>query len=609
MRSLLFALLASLVVLTTLLIACGDDEQAMPDDRQVEQPQEQGDAQPASAPSTSAAQAFQSEQQTDPEAEEEPPDAAQSAPASVPSDTILVEAEAAYRSWWDNVETMFFNTIMESRFFGVAVPMSAEVAYQTEPFMMSMSLDMRGLLDELGEDLSEDDAVTSAEFLQMQMLLTEDSSYMSMPGLGGWVDVSDDLDMLLGEFAGVLFVDPATLGDSAGLQLGFHCAEMVNDVSITYDVYDGEDVWLIDCMVDVDAMNEAMAEMLDPLGFNSHLIYEFDESLESIQLRAAISRSSGAPLLVESRMMLVDVFGLSDDGTVDDGADEDSNWYFSFVQTLHSWNEPVVFPTPTPLLDVSLFDTLMMVEDGARPAEQDGNGFRNSPELLTSDELIAAAREWVSSADELSMQFVTQAVINGKPRIASTIARASQSQGVFETKVVVDGGSAFRLFWNHDGIWTGTEQADGQTAWEQSTPAALGFTSVDIDEYLAAPDRVNLEPYAALLDLAWVSRTIEGNRPPVYELGIETGPRLPGDDYFEQVVDLLKAETAELLAENITVEAIDQFATTITIYGHTGEVVSQIMTTEFESSAGRVELVASLEVSVGGPLEFSSPGE
>ena len=494
-----------------------------------------------------------------------------------------------------------FDLAVELGLFGVAIPVTAEGAYQFEPFKMWMALDMRGLLDAL-EDLSEDDAAESTELLQMQMLMTEEVLYLSMPALGGWVDVRDAPDTLFAELLALIGSDLDTIADpSLSIDQILGCAEAGSGAA-TYSTYNDEDVWLVECEIDVAEMLTAvMASEFRDIGLDL-----VEDGIESLQMRMAISRATGEPLMIESSAALLDMLGFTDDG-IDDETNTGLSSYVNTVVTLRSWNEPVSFPTPEPLLDISALDALMG-GDGAGWDEQEGDGFRNPPELLTSNELLELARAWALSVDELTLQFDARAVIDGEARTAATAIHSSKPQGAYETAVVIDSAEAFRLLWNRDGIWTGVEEADGQIVWEPSSPAALGFAAVDVDEFLADPEYIDFATYAALLDLAWLSRTIEGGGPPVYELGIESGPRRPGDDYFEPLVELLRAATAELLAESVTIEAIDQVSTIITIHGDSGRIVSQVTTAEFDSSAGRVELAVNTAMSTGGMIEFSSPG-
>ena len=55
------------------------------------------------------------------------------------------------------------------------------------------------------------------------------------------------------------------------------------------------------------------------------------------------------------------------------------------------------------------------------------------------------------------------------------------------------------------------------------------------------------------------------------------------------------------------IESIDHYSTVLTIQGDAGELMSQVSTAEFQTGAGRVELVASLTLVDSGVLEFSRP--
>ena len=95
----------------------------------------------------------------------------------------------------------------------------------------------------------------------------------------------------------------------------------------------------------------------------------------------------------------------------------------------------------------------------------------------------------------------------------------------------------------------------------------------------------------------------------MYELVIESGPLAPGDTQFDHVVEILKSGTAELLAESVVIESIEYYSTVLTIVGERGELTSQVTTAEFLTGAGRVELVASLNLISNGAIEFSRPPE
>jgi len=331
-------------------------------------------------------------------------------------------------------------------------------------------------------------------------------------------------------------------------------------------------------------------------------------------MRLAISQASGAPVLVETEATLRDDVGLMGGLTdASSGADDDAPPALRISTTTHliSWNEPIQFPKPEPLVDGSLLGILPESDNVA--AVSNSSSSENAVPVVaqalpTAEQLLDLVAGWVEGADEMHVQLVSRAVIDGEARRASTFVRGSRSQGAFETTVSIDDASPARLLWNRDGLWTSDADVAGQPVWALSNPAVLGFAGMTVDQFLATPDRLNLAPLRSLLDLSWLSRTIEGDAPPVYELGIESGPLAPGEAHFDQIVAILKGATTELLAESVVFDAIDSFSTTLTVIGDDGEIAGQVTTAVFETSAGRVELATEVSF-LDDPVQFSQPTE
>ncbi len=599
MRSLLLLLVASLISLAMLLVACNGDEGAVrgtdsPDQAQESQEQSTAESSRAGARGSQAAQDSPADADEDQGAQQ---DEQEGTVEPTTGDPLLADAVAAYQAWADDLETMEIDFEIGFNLLGLEGQVTASAVYRAEPFAIFATIDVEGLL-EAGAELADQSLDQPEGFAVIQVLVSGDRAYMSLPGLGGWVDMSGDVSGTL-EGLTVLLGDPASLGDLSALRQTLGCAELLGG-SVLFTRYNGENAWQIECEIEVDSISEPATQELAALGLELA-----DSGIETMQLRAVVSRETGAPLQVESYATLMNAFAFDDDES--DGDEDAPDFYVNSIGRLRSVNEPVEFPTPEPLLDSSLLDGAVGELDDGDDGDDGAMTLTSADRLLTADELLVLAWDWANAVDELQMQFTAQAVIDDEPRLASTVVRGSRSQGVFETEVVIDDASTFRLHWSRDGIWTSGEEIDGQPVWEPSNPALLGFSNLTVDEFLANPDRISLAPYRALVDLSWLTRTVEGGGRPVYELVIESGPRLPGDDFFDKIVELLKAETAELLAENVVIESVDHFASILTVFGDDGEVTSQVTTAEFYSNAGRVELVASLELTAGGPLVFSSP--
>ena len=229
-------------------------------------------------------------------------------------------------------------------------------------------------------------------------------------------------------------------------------------------------------------------------------------------------------------------------------------------------------------------------------------------ELPSTEELLDLATEWVAAADELNMQFVAQAVIDGEARLAldhrARFSHARRHSRPWSTSTTPARSAC-------SGIATASGPATPKLTVSRFGRHPIrrcwGFAGQTVDDLLANPDRLYLEPFISLLDFAWLTRTIEGGGPAVYELVIETGYLTPEDPWFNEIVMILKGETAELLAESVYIESIDHYSTTLTMVGENGQVTSQITTAEFQTDAGRVELVSSLNIVSNGPIEFSTP--
>lgn len=597
MRALLLFLVAGLAALSLTLVGCGgdDEQQQTQQTLQSQQAAEQQQETTAARPTPERAEQNEQEQSQDEQPVVEQQSQDQPVQQEGFGDPLLDEAHAAYISWSENLETIVLEVEADFNLAGLAAQMSAAVSAQFDPVMILTTLDASQLFSMFGDTGDDEDAAEG--LLVMAILMTEDAVYLTMPEAGGWIDLTSEADGVLEGLTGILGGNPDELADPAQFGLAFGCIDTVGG-SITIGDHEGEPAWIIDCDIDIEALNESTLAALETQG-----VVTADNFFETMHLRLVISQDSGAPLVVETQATLVDAFGLSDDAA--DDPDDEAQFYVNTVTYLRSWNEPIDFPAPEPIVDGSLLDAF------ASSAESPGSDADPGPppELLTSEELVDLASAWAAAADELHLQFVTQAVIDGEPRLAATTVRGSRSQGAFETSVNIDDASTFRLLWNRDGIWVSDSEENGQAIWAPSNPALLGFAGQTVDEFLESPDRVNLEPFRALLDLSWVTRTIEGNNPPLYELVIESGYLVPGDPYFDQIVEILKVDTAELLAENVAVEQIDHYSVVITLLGHTGELVSRVTTAEFVSSAGRVELVASLNPVSAGPLVFSTPSK
>ncbi len=600
MRVLSLIVLALIIALGSVLAACRDDGQQQ-QEQQLQQQQAPTEQQDASAQQRAAPQqASEAEQESRTEEAEEAdePTQAQSEPAAEAEDVdpLFAAARSAFEAWAADLDSWEMAIDVDLNLGGLSAQVVTTVAVQLEPYMALATIDASSLFEVAGE-LAGDAEAELDEPLLMRVLIEENAAYLSMPEMDGWIDLSDQFDEALDSLSALLGANPTELADRDQLGQTFGCVDVVGGTTAEGQ-HAGEPVWLVECTVDVDTLDESAAQQLQEWGIDARA-----GEIDSMQLRLTISQASGAPLLVETEARLQDAFGLSGDDS--DDANEESAFYVSTVANLLSWNEPIEFPAPEPLIDGSFLEPLGDFDDDS--GSEDYSSGDEPPELLSPEQLLDLAASWVDSADDLHVQFVAQAAIDGEARLASTIVRSSRVVGAFETTVNIDGASTFRLLWNRDGIWTSDVEEDGQPIWTPSSPSLLGFSEATVDEFLYRPDRFNLEPLKLLLDISWVTRTTGGGGPTVYELVIESGPLTADDDLFAQVAGILKADMAELLAESVTITSIEYYSTVLTLVGSDGELTNQQTTAEFQTSAGPVELAASLHVIGDGSLQFSLP--
>ncbi len=523
--------------------------------------------------------------------------------ASVASSS-LAEAEAAYLAWSEQLETMVMDIRLDLSLGVLSTELPGSISMQVEPLVMLVSLDASGVTGILMPTNGEDE---SADSLLMHVLISEDAAYMSMPELGGWIDLSADLETALSGLSATLGADPTSLVDADQLAQAIQCAATVGG-DVTVAQVDGEDVWVIDCRIDAEAMNEASADLLAEFGIDP-----VEAGIESLSLSMIVSQETGAPLRMESVQTLDDSlrFGMAGDGAEDGDEGEESGFSVTTVMTLRSFNEPVEFPSPEPLIDGSLLGLggdSQSAEGAGSPGSDESSG-ADFDELPSADALYDLAEAWAMSQDELHMELVVDALIDGDMRTSTSEVLSSRTQGKFETVVHVDENGPFRLLWTRDGIWTSDADVAGQPSWVASSPALLGFDGASVDDFLANPDRLNLEPLRPLVGQAWVSREIKGDEPPLFEVGIEWGFVESDSQHFDRLADVLKGVLAELLAESIVIESIDYYSTTLTMVGDAGEVSGQVTTAEIVSNAGPVQFDAQLRMLPGRPVSFSPAPE
>ena len=607
MRTLIALCLALLLVA---VLACNGDDQSSP--QQIQQTQqseqtEQSEQDQAEPQSTTPASSEQSSAAADTaqQSDDQASDADATVSVSREIDPLLAEAADTHRAWVENLTSFEMTVETQLNIGGPVTDVTAEIAFQRQPLKILTTIDYTPFAELAGGlngiDFDDD------EPLVMRMLLEADAAYLSLPGVPGWVDLSGDLGSTLDELSVLLGANPVDLANPEQLtEQAFGCVDAVGGSVVETEI-DGEAVWLIECDIDVEQLTDAAASQLRAQGMETD-----DIGIETMRISLAIAKNTGAALLIESVVTIEDLFGLSADSD-DQGDQEDQQQLFiSSVSRLVSWNQPVAFPTPEPLVDGSMFDAT--ATNGSGSGASDGASFSSDGGEPLSDPavLLDQAALWQAGANELDISFTVDAEIDGTPRRAEGVRRSSRGQGVYETTVAIDGSDPHGLIWSRDGIWTGTVEA-GETVWTASTPELLGFDSASVDAFLSNPDRLHLAPLHDLLDLEPpVARLEQGNRPVEYELEFYTFGLEPGDAHFDAIAGILKSEIAELIGGGGSVDFIEIYSTKLTIASSDaaqGVFLSLVTEAEFGTSAGYVRLTAvrTNRNPDGAPLEFSLP--
>ncbi|MXY86354.1 MAG: hypothetical protein F4Y95_07660, partial [Chloroflexi bacterium] len=336
MRALSLIVLALIIALGSVLAACRDDGQQQ-QEQQLQQQQAPTEQQDASAQQRAAPQqASEAEQEsrTEEAAEADEPTQAQSEPAAQAEDVdpLFAAARSAFEAWAADLDSWEMAIDVDLNLGGLSAQVETTVAVQLEPYMALATIDASSLFEVAGE-LAGDAEAELDEPLLMRVLIEENAAYLSMPEMDGWIDLSDQFDEALDSLSALLGANPTELADRDQLGQTFGCVDVVGG-STTEGQHAGEPVWLVECTVDVETLDESAAQQLQEWGIDARA-----GEIESMLLRLTVSQASGAPLLVETEARLQDAFGLSGDDS--DDANEEPAFYVSTVANLLSWNEPI----------------------------------------------------------------------------------------------------------------------------------------------------------------------------------------------------------------------------------------------------------------------------
>lgn len=566
------------LVAVLVLAACSDEaEQAPPAGSQVEQQDQSAAAarsdEPAQRPQAEAqpAETDQAEQSAEAEQSEPEQTEAEASEPTVAADDPNAAAQAALEQWSANLTTIELSVevSLESNFFDFDTVTA--IALQLDPLTIWALV---GLPEEMA-------AMLGGESLQL--LISEDGAYLSMEQFEGWVDFGAIAGEEIMALLGTTGFDPNSFTNLEQLAATFNCLNATGG-AVREDRFEGRPVWMLDCDIDP----EAIEEVVDELAESGLALADGEAQITALRLIMAIDRDSGAPLLIDSDISLADP---------QTGIESKVR----SIARVTSWNEPIEFPTPEPLVDASVLEMMGGPATNGDSAEQPGASF--SPEAQ-----LELAEAWFAAEDALALEIEADATIAGEARSADTIVLRSFSEGKYETATTLDDGVTIRFLWTRDGLWLSEldDPESGAPQWTPTEPALLGLGNQTVDEFLAGSARIEFGALRGLLESAYVER-IEDASGVRYRVVFERGGIVPDDELHNAAAEFLRAEAAELLVEDVGIGEIYGMSVTFDLVGENGQFEQSVVQAEFNTELGLMALTSTTRNIDEGGWTFSTP--
>ena len=572
---------AGLLALVALAACSGEQEEATPVVAQTEQEsvdqQSQARAEPEARSDRGVAESGEANQTERAQPQDEPTAQSEHTQSETTDQQAEIgdlnaAAQAALEAWSRNVSILelVVDVAVASEFFNFGTV--TEVALQIEPLIVWVQV---ALPEELAVTLGGD---------SMQMLLSEEGAYLSMEQFEGWVDFGAVAGVDIMALLGTTGFDPNALTNLEQLVAPFDCLNAVGG-EIREDTFEGRPVWMLDCDIDP----ELMTQVADELANSGLALPSGGVEVAALRIVMAIERDSGAPLLIDSDMTVLDP---------QSGAESQVR----SIARLLSWNQPLEFPTPEPLVDPSVLELM------SGPATYSDSAAQPGSDVFSPEAQLALVEAWLAETDALALAIQTDATIAGESRSADTIVLRSVSQGKFETATTLDEGVTIRLLWTRDGLWL--SEADdlerGDPQWTPTDPTLLGLGSQTVDEFLAEEVRIEFGVLRPLLESAYVERTQDANGVR-YRVTVEQGGMVAGDGLHGAAAGFLREEAAELLVEDVGIGEIYGLSVTLDLIGEQGEFEQSVVRAEFNTELGLVALRSTARNISESGWTFSSP--
>ena len=272
----------------------------------------------------------------------------QSAPDSEPLDQLAAITQL-HENWAAQLTSLELQMDVAVETDDLTIEQVIAMQLRLEPLELYMQIEIAdlfgGLFDAVDGEEADMDAIDQAELEEalattIQFLLVDDRAYLSLSD-EGWAELPA-AELFGSEFSSLTggFSDDAAAALTAQANAALLCAELTGG-SVIENELNGAPVWTVSCDVDIEAM-AAMLEVLDSLDQDLTNIpgMPIDDALVQIETFAysiQIDQRSGALLAFDVALSLSD--------------EEAGPTTVATSGRTISWNQPIEFPTPTPLIE------------------------------------------------------------------------------------------------------------------------------------------------------------------------------------------------------------------------------------------------------------------
>ena len=278
--------------------------------------------------------------------------------------TQLETVRALHTDWAAQLTSFEMRLDVSTELEDFAFNQSTFLQTQLEPLQLYIEIDINDLVGAMAAVAEEADsaAVNPAADepfpVTIRMLLLDDRAYLSLSE-EGWTAVPSS-ELLGADFSALTggLSDDAAAAMTAEADLALLCAELTGAAPLENEL-DGVPVWTISCDVDTDAMS-AMLDAIQLLGQPSLAaglpVDQALDAIEALSYTLHISQSDGAPLAFNvvttlNGNLLGGEMGGEQNQQSAQSTQSVGRITIATTGRLTAWNQPITFPTPTPLIE------------------------------------------------------------------------------------------------------------------------------------------------------------------------------------------------------------------------------------------------------------------